>query len=121
MINIDNIDKAIIQQLINFPNKKDEDIAKDLKISVKEYKTRVNTHDFKYAFGEAAKTFEHQMDDIKGLAARKLKQLLNDSDKKIVLEAIKAVLGSSNKSNSEPKDEKKTAYEKRLSKKLGLD
>ncbi len=122
MIKIDQIDKALIQQMINFPNKKDKDLCISVGISKDEYTKRINSHDFKFALGEASKTYDQQLDDLKTTAIRKLKQLVNDDDKKIAIEAIKAVLTTNNSNiGKKGSSDKRTPYEKKMLKEIGVE
>lgn len=119
MIKFDDIDKEIIRQKINFPEKLDQEIYESLKISAKEYRARTSTHDFKKLLREATKSFDDQVADLKLTALKELKTLMVSNDKKIAIDAIRAILAVNNNITREDK-KAMSIFEKKLARNVGL-
>lgn len=89
---LDEMDKKILDLRIKYPTLDSREIADVLEVGEGLINSRFMKPAMQRAMQEHTKTFFEQLGDLQMMAVKRLKQLVNDSDKDIAIAAIKIAM-----------------------------
>lgn len=89
---LDEMDKKILDLRIKYPSIESKDIADVLEVGEGVINSRFMKPAMQRAMAEHSKTFFEQLGDLQMMAVKRLKQLVNDSDKDVAIAAIKIAM-----------------------------
>lgn len=89
---LDEMDKKILDLRIKYPSLDSREIADVLEVGEAAINSRFMKPAMQRAMQEHTKTFFEQLGDLQMMAVKRLKQLVNDSDKDIAIAAIKIAM-----------------------------
>ena len=89
---LDEMDKKILDLRIKYPSLESKEIADVLEVGEGVINSRFMKPAMQRAMQEHSKTFFEQLGDLQMMAVKRLKQLVNDSDKDVAIAAIKIAM-----------------------------
>jgi hypothetical protein len=89
---LDEMDKKILDLRIKYPSLDSKEIADVLEVGEAAINSRFMKPAMQRAMQEHSKTFFEQLGDLQMMAVKRLKQLVNDSDKDVAIAAIKIAM-----------------------------